>query len=627
MEGLKLLELRLFAAPPHVSYSVSSICVMAVCESGRGIPMKNWILMYGAIALGVFALWGDLQAAVYGDFEYQVDEGNRVAITGYHGPGGEVEIPESMDGMPVTGIQMAPFIWNETLTGILIPDTVEKIERSSFSGCSNLASVRFPAGLTRIGESAFRGCISLSSVTLPAGLGVIESGAFSGCTSLADLTIPEGVHFIGMSAFLDCSSLTSVMIPSSVTTLGNGAFGANANLMAIDVDPLNPVYRSVDGVLFSTELTILLQYPGGRPGGYVIPDTVTEIGPGAFSGADKLTEVTIPGGVSSIGSRALRGNVGLTAIHVDQANPYFESVDGILFSEDRSTLIQYPAGYQAGDYAIPDSVGIVGSGSFYNCHGLSGVTIPDTVHTIEQYAFYGCDGLVGVLLPDSVGSLGDFVFSWCTSLVDIELSSGLTSIPKSAFVSCASLTDVIIPASVERIEDSAFRDCTGLSAVVMPSSLVSIGKHSFRGCSSLAGLTLPASVTIIGTWAFQECPSLESIYFEGDMPEHGSTLFEGTSATIYYIEGTADWKDTFAGLPTVKQFLPIMIEDFEMVAEGVRFTITGAPNIDVVIEAAGDPGSGNWMEIFRCRLIEGACSYTDTREGLFRIRFYRVRRQ
>ena len=100
--------------------------------------------------------------------------------------------------------------------------------------------------------------------------------AFASCSSLTSITIPNSVTSIGVGAFLDCSSLTSITIPNSVTSIGEWAFSRCSSLTSINVDANNANYCSIDGVLFSKDKTILIQFPiGNTRSEYIIPNSVT----------------------------------------------------------------------------------------------------------------------------------------------------------------------------------------------------------------------------------------------------------------------------------------------------------------------------------------------------------------
>jgi hypothetical protein len=248
---------------------------------------------------------------------------------------------------------------------------------AKYYGIAN--NVTIPAGVTAIGDYAFFTCTSLTSVTIPSSVTSIGDEAFRNCTSLTSVTISSGVTAIGALAFFGCSSLTSITIPSSVTSIGEQA----------------------------------------------------------FLGCSSLTSITIPSSVTSIEAAAFGGCTSLTGITVDAQNRDFSSVDGVLFNNNRTELITYPAGKQ-GNYTIPSSVTSIDRYSFYSCRNLTGVTIPSSVTLIGAGAFQE-SGLTSITIPSSVTVIGGGAFRDCTNLRTVTVSRR-TTLGANVFPSTARIT-------------------------------------------------------------------------------------------------------------------------------------------------------------------------------------------
>ncbi|MES2661054.1 MAG: leucine-rich repeat protein [Verrucomicrobiota bacterium] len=440
------------------------------------------------------------------DFTYLIGEGE-VTITGYTGPGGAVAVPDTIGGLPVVGIE----------------------------------------------GSAFEHESSITSITLPEGIGFIGSNAFFACDGLTSFTIPDSVTHIGSGAFSLCNGITQIEIPANVSTIDTGAFAFMGGLTQFTVDPLNTEFSALDGVLFNFNRTTLLQYPGGLSGPYSIPPDVTHIGDSAFASATGLTAVTFTGDVTSIGRDAF-ANTGLTgvmipasvtvigpgafagcsnllSIDVNALNGSFESINGVLFDEAQSTLLQYPAGKPDTGYVFPTSVSAIGQSAFFGATHLTGVTMSAGLLTIGDFAFYGC----------------------------------------------SNLESVVIPAGVTVINIQTFAYCNKLASVTLPAGLVTIGPYAFQSCGSLVNITIPASVTLIEYNAFLGCGNLELATFLGNAPVMGDGVFDGADASFHvgYYEAyeagfiAPTWP---AGIPVVNLDGP---PPFTYTISGGQVTITG----------------------------------------------------
>jgi hypothetical protein len=193
------------------------------------------------------------------------------------------------------------------LTNVTIGHGVGSIGNSAFARCTSLKSIRIPDGVTTIGEFVFEFCPKLTSVTIGSSVSTIGPYAFFGCTSLNDVTLPDSLVTLGEYAFYDCGSLTSVTIPKGVTTIGNFAFLGCTGLSNLAVDPANPNFSSVNGVVFDKTRTTLILCPQGKSDSCTIPNSVASIGNFAFYNCASLAGVYFEGNPPLVGASVFFG--------------------------------------------------------------------------------------------------------------------------------------------------------------------------------------------------------------------------------------------------------------------------------------------------------------------------------
>ena len=226
----------------------------------------------------------------------------------------------------------------------------------------------------------------------------------------------KNVTSIGEYAFESCTSITSVTISNKVTNIGDYAFENCTNLASI-----------------------------------TIPDSVTNIGQRAFLFCDKIKSITIPDNVTNIGEYVFYGCTSLEKINVATGNKKYVSVNGILFSKDKTKIVCYPANKSGTSYSIPNSVKIIGSAAFCSCSHLKNITIPDSVTSIEHHAFSNCTSLTSISIPDGIKTIEMGTFDYCKSLTSVRIPDSVTEIGHSAFYCCDNLKSITIPRSVTEI--------------------------------------------------------------------------------------------------------------------------------------------------------------------------------
>lgn len=365
---------------------------------------------------------------------------------------------------------------------------------------TNVKHIIIGSGITEIGSSVFlKYEFDSATLSIPSSVKAIGSRAFFGA-NLSEISFSEGLESIGTSAFSVCGGLTSVTIPASVTKIGGGVFTRCHSLTEINVASGNQNYTSLNGVLFNKEITDMQVYPRGKTD----------------------ATYTIPSGVYAVDHVDLSSNKYLTSIYSNSF--YFSSVDGILYSKDKTKLVSCPCGKKVTSFTIPSTVKTVGQYAFYHNLYLENVTIPSSVTTIENGAFSECS-LMSLNIPDSVTTIGADAFSANFELSSVKLPKNLTEISYGLFSGCEALENITMPSKVASISSDAFSNCLSLESITIPDSVTTIYDYAFSQCSSLSDIKLPSSLTEIGSYAFSDCNALTKVTIPAKVTDMGACMF------------------------------------------------------------------------------------------------------
>lgn len=374
---------------------------------------------------------------------------------------------------------------------------IKQLPDSSFVNFSCLEKIVLPDSLQRIGRSVFSGCSKLTSAKLPAFLVTISEKAFWG-TSITRFTVPATVNYIGPGA-LATSKMTRVAVAKD-----------------------NKCYKVIDGVLFNADSTVLVQYPALREGStYVVPTNVNRIASDAFFCASNLTGLSINSKNVEFGNAVFRNCSSL------QAFSFPSDIDSIPASFFEGCV-------SLSNVELPENVSSISDYAFWNCSNLQSIKLPNTIKKIGDFSFAYCKSLVEVNIA-SVKSLGKYAFAYCMGLDSIAIPKSLNVISESAFCS-TNLLKLEIPSNIQFIGDKAFSGCMSLREVKLVEGLKGVGSMSFSSCPSLESIDLPSSLVYIYGDCFYDCTNLSSIKVKAILPPECKAEFPApvtTNCTLY----------------------------------------------------------------------------------------------
>ena len=164
--------------------------------------------------LAALSLSFPLHAADVSDLSYSSD-GSGITVTDcLTSATGAMDIPDTIDGLPVVKIASEAFKSCNQITSMTMPNTITTIGSYCFFNCDNMESIQLSTGLSTLSTALFRSCDSLDNVVVPEGITQIKSYAFYGVDKMTNITLPSSLNTIGGFAFIVCSSLESIENPS-----------------------------------------------------------------------------------------------------------------------------------------------------------------------------------------------------------------------------------------------------------------------------------------------------------------------------------------------------------------------------------------------------------------------------
>lgn len=419
----------------------------------------------------------------------------------------KIVLPSKIDGKYVTEIDTnyfghSTYGSNSTVTEIVLPDHIEKINNWCFNDYKTLDTLVIPATLKEA-VRPFTYC-KINKVIIEDGMETIPKSLFSCTDYMGELVIPDSVTAIGDNAFDSITGLKEIHVPDSVKTIGYCAIANNPDLEVLD-----------------------------------LPDTLDFIDTWAFTNNPKLVSIYVPD----------------TWTFGEEKYGFFRGcgINEISFGPDRTeippNICQYCENLETINW--PDAPVKIGSRAFEECYALKDPKIPDSVEIVDSYAFEYCTGIEKLDLPANLKELNARSFGnlkslkylyvpmdlptkgnykevsafWKSGIEKLEFADGITEINAMTASGHPDLTEIVIPESVTTIRSYAFDGDESLANINLHEGITTIEwLNVFSNCKSLKELTVPSTLEGEG-YAFSSAPALETIYIADGRTEIPDKLF------------------------------------------------------------------------------------------------------
>lgn len=477
--------------------------------------------------------------------------------------------------------------------------------------------------------------------------------------SAQEVVIPDhikGLPVTGMAdgwgnAFYECRGIYSLTIPDTMTDVDFGSSISRCfDMSELLVSDTHPTYASVDGVLFSKDLTTLVRCPCGRSGSYQIPDTVRTIracafeecqllyeitlqegiefiGERAFEMCCNVSEFTIPEGVTAIGDSAFRNTPGLVTlrlpstvtdlgfdpfwdctgedrqlenIFVANGNPALSSKDGVLFNADGTELIAYPGGNPRESYSVPEGVTRLHEKSFTENVYLKELCLPASLTDItaigsgwtedDNNYYWNLDADIVFAADHPLYTAKD------RAIYNKEMTELLY------VIGTRDSSTFTVADSVRSIGKSAFKDASDLQEIRLPEGLETIGEDAFAQCDQLISIHIPSTVKEMGDDVFWSCDKLIAVTIPASVETIGSGVFGYCSSLkSITIEGAPGiGSSMLESSPNVKciQLLSADFTDIESLFRREWYNAEPYNNPTAVIYADPDTETGKAAKLF-----------------------------
>ncbi len=376
--------------------------------------MKKFVSVIFIIVIFFINTAINIQAEKFQNLTYTITDEQVTIESCEPSVSGVVEIPDKIEGYPVTAIGGLAFYECEKITQIILPDSIKSIGNLAFGYCTQLKAVNIPENVTSIGSGMLWFCSGLEEITVSNGNEVyystdnclikrdtnelvagcktsvipnvtkIGNGAFNGCTELTSINIPDSVEVIEALAFSNCKALKNIRFSENLIKIGTSAFNTCVGLQSVTI-PESVKELGGSAFYYCTGLTEI-----------DIPKNVESIGASAFYGCENLVSVKISEKVKTIDEYAFYKCENLKNITVDENNSVFYSKGNCLIKKSNNSIL-----LACNTSIIPEEAVSISYDSFSGCTKMTYLYIPKNIVKINNSAFYGCNKIKTVYYEGS----------------------------------------------------------------------------------------------------------------------------------------------------------------------------------------------------------------------------------
>ncbi len=434
-----------------------------------------------------------------------------------------------------------------------IPSNVTTIKKVAFDGCQ-LSTLAIPAGLTKVEDLAFRYMPGITSFEVDAAN--TSFSAVDGVLFTSDMkslvkypsgkeagtyNIPNGVTTICAGNFYGCYNIGTLNIPASVVTIGSQAF--ESAQMAVVVDSQNTAYTSVDGSLFTKDMSRYVYFYNNGAAEVVIPNGVKVISEQISSGNSNVEQVTFPEGVTEIQTYAFSWCDNLKTVYLPVS---LKTVGWEAFVGAPMTDVYYAGNEE--QWAQIAFEGGISSTVFSTANIHYGAQVPE-------------DGTVEWTFENGV----------LTVNVEGRMPAYSQENRPPWFETCEDdVKKIVVTGNTERISPYAFSGLWQTKSVVIPEGVTNISAYAFEGCRNLSEIELPQSIQVISDDAFDSW--IEEVYYRGTEAQWAEVdiqdfRFNNANPTVYYSQG-----------------LPVSTLEWAVSDNGEILTITGSGKMSACVD-------------------------------------------